>query len=187
MRKETQLQRKGNSMNLDIVKATVQSATKGANIILEWTRPCKTRKACEVVISKEVRMVGRVGINYDNQASVQGKRESGELPVEPKGLPWGEWAIYPYLIVHRGKYYVRLYNGTSATVKPSVQYKRNGLPVNLDEIKGDLLASELSEKKGDCFTCKVENMTTINWEPAPPKVERDSIKETVEEPETVTA
>ena len=164
-------------MQLDIVKATVQAATKGANIILQWHRACKVRKTCSDTISKAVRAIGRVGINYDNMAAVKEKRENGELPAESAGLPWGVWAIFPYLIEHKGKYYLRLYKGTSATTKPFAQYYRNGIAVSFDDVKDDLLASEKGEKIGDCFTCKVEDMTAINWEPVYPSVNIESSKE----------
>jgi hypothetical protein len=148
-------------MELATVQNVLTLAPKGANIVLEWTRSVKTRKGVTDTILKSVRMVGRVGIEYDNQKSVIEKRESGELPSENQGLPWGRWEVYPYLIEHNGKRYVRLYNGTSKTVKPQATFTINGEIVKRDEIADKLLASELAEKSGDCFTCKVEDMTRI--------------------------
>jgi hypothetical protein len=109
-------------------------------------------------------MIGRMGIDYDNMASVQAKRESGELPAENKGLPWGTWDIFPFMIEHKGAYYLRLYAGTSDKVKPEVHFFRNGQEVSKESIKADCLASETEEKTGDCFCCKVENMTRIHNE-----------------------
>lgn len=148
-------------MELATVQNVLSIAPKGANIVLEWTRNVKTRKGVTDTILKSVRMVGRVGIEYDNQKSVIEKRESGALPSENAGLPWGRWAVYPYLIEHNGRYYVRLYNGTSKNVKPSATFTVNGQEVRRDEIAPKLLASELTEKSGDCFTCKIEDMTRI--------------------------
>lgn len=148
-------------MELATVQNVLTLAPKGANIVLEWTRSVKTRKGVTDTILKSVRMVGRVGIEYDNQKSVIEKRESGELPSENAGLPWGRWAVYPFLIEHNGQHYVRLYNGTSKLTTPKATFTVNGQEVGRDEIAPKLLASELAEKSGDCFTCKVENMTRI--------------------------
>jgi len=162
-------------MNLDIAIATVKSATKGANIKLAWTRPCKTKKSCVDSISKSVRTSGRIGIDYNNQKAVIEKRENGELPAEAQAI-WhgkGEFEIFPYLIRHTvtGQRYLRLYTSTGSD-KATVQYYRNGIPVSLESVSADLLASEKKTSKGDCFCCKVEDMTDISWTPS---VSRDSI------------
>jgi hypothetical protein len=151
-------------MQLDQVRTAVQTTPKGANIILEWVRPCKTRKGVQDAITKSVRMVGRIGVEYDNLKAVQEKRESGELPAENAGLPWGNWSEYPWLIEHKGQYYVRLYKGTSASVHPEAHFFRNGVEVEKESIAPLLLASELDDSKGETFTCKVENMTRIHAE-----------------------
>lgn len=151
-------------MQREQVETAIGAAPKGANIVVEWVRPCKTRKGVQDSITKAVRMVGRMGIDYDNIGAVQDKRESGELPKENAGLPWGVWATFPYLIEHQGAFYLRLYNGTSEKVKPEVHFFRNGVEVRKDEIAPVLLASEKEEKHGDCFTCKLENMTRIHTE-----------------------
>lgn len=151
-------------MQMEQVKSAIDATPKGANVILEWVRPLKVKKSCQDNLTKSVRMVGRMGIEYDNQAAVQDKRESGELPAENGGLPWGEWIEYPWLIGHKGQTYVRLYKGTSEKVKPEVHFFKNGVEVALSEIENDILASEKSEKSGDCFTCKTENVTRIHSE-----------------------
>jgi len=177
-------------MQLEIVKATITAATKGANIHLEWHRNCKTKKSCTDTISKSVQAVGRVGIDYDKQKAVVAKRAEGELPSENNGLPWGQWAIFPYLIEHKGRYYVRLYHGTGNAI-PKRQFYRNGNPVAFEDVESVLMASEKKSKTGDCFCCKVEDMTAIRWEPTPPTVNRQPVKEATEtevkETENVTA
>jgi len=170
-------------MQLNIVEATVKSATKGANIILAWTRECKVKKSCSDVVSKSVRAVGRMGIDYDNMAIVKEKRENGELPAESAGLPWGTWYAFPYLIEHKGNYYLRLYKGTG-TAKAHTTYYRNGIETSFDNVENDLLSSEKGKKTGDCFNVKIADMTLINWEPATPSINRDSIKSTNEVEET---
>ena len=151
-------------MELGQVKQAIETTPKGANIILEWVRPCKARKGVSAILTKSVRMVGRMGIDYDKIGAVQEKRENGELPSTPQPLPWGQWSIFPYLIEHKGAFYVRLYNGTSDKVHAEAHFFKDGVEVQKDEIAPLLLASELDEKKGDCFTCKVENITRIHTE-----------------------
>lgn len=148
-------------MLLGAVQSVIGLTPKGANIVLEWSRGVKTRKGVTDTIRKSVRMVGRIGIEYDSQKAVVAKRESGELPAENAGLPWGRWECYPWLIEHKGNHYIRLYNGTSKLVKPKVEFTINGKPCDREAIESKLLASELAEKTGDCFTCKVEDMTRI--------------------------
>jgi hypothetical protein len=181
-------------MQLNQVQQAVHTTPKGSNIVLEWVRDMDTRKGVEVPFSKSVRMIGRIGINYDNMAAVQDKRENGELPAENAGLPWGKWSEYPWLIEHKDKHYVRLYNGTSASVKPEVHFFKSGVETTLREIEPayfkamdkaaeitdpeqragaeklalklltTLMASEVKSEKGETFTCKVENMTRIHSE-----------------------
>lgn len=152
-------------MNLSQVQTAIEQTPKGANIIIEWVRPVKTLAAFKGAdLTKSVRMVGRMGIDYDKQKSVQEKRETGELPSESQPLPWGNWAIFPYLIEHKGNYYVRLYNGTSDKVRPEVHFFLDGNEVAFESIAHMLPANEKQEKHGDCFTCKVENMTRIHHE-----------------------
>ena len=167
-----------------ISKATL--ATKGANVKLGWRRNCKVKKSCQDQIEKEVQAVGRIGIDYDNQKIVQEKRESGELPEQSQPI-WngkGEWILFPYLIRHTvtGQLYLRLYKGTG-TAKAKVQYYLNGQPVNMDVISSMLLSSEKQEKTGDCFCCKIEDITAISWEP---RIDREPVKEHAEQTE-VTA
>lgn len=155
-------------MQLEQIKDAIVATPKGANIILEWVRPVKTKKSVIDSITKAVRMVGRIGVDYDNQAAVQAKRESGDLPAESQPI-WngkGQWLIFPYLFCHvdTGETYLRLYKGTSTTVHPKVHFFRNGLEVSADSIKDDILASEKAEKDGDCFCCKTENVTRIHHE-----------------------
>jgi len=138
---------------------------KGVNTRLAWRRSCKVKKSCNDIIEKACIAVGRLGIDYDNQAAVIAKRESGELPEQSQPI-WhgkGEWIIFPYLIRHvdTNQLYLRLYSGTSSTAKASVQYYRNGQATTFESVENDLLASEKGEKTGDCFWVKLEDMTMI--------------------------
>lgn len=153
-------------MELETVQRVIDNVTKGSNIVLEWIRPAKVKTSCESNIQKYVLMVGRVGIDYDNQQVVKEKRESGELPSERHPI-WngkGEWVIFPYLIRHvvTGELYVRLYESTSKAIAPKVEWMMDGVPVDYEDVEPFLLASEKkSEKDGDCFCCKLGNMVRI--------------------------
>lgn len=151
-------------MQVEQVKEAIESTPKGANIIIEWERNGKTRKGVVEQITKKVRMVGRIGIEYDNIGAVQEKRENGELPAENQGLKWGEFEIYPYLIAHKGNKYVRLYKGTSDKVQPKVVWFKNGQEVEIGEIAPLLLKSELTSSKGDCFVVNAEDVTRLHRE-----------------------
>jgi len=154
---------------------------KGVNVKLEWRRDCKTKKTCNDRIEKLVKSVGRLGIDYDNQAVVQFKRESGELPVESHPIWYGkgEWLIFPYLIRHTvtNCLYLRLYAGTSKTFKPSATYFKNGIEVSFDSLQDVLMSTEKRAKSGDCFCVKLDDMIAIG----------QYSDETVEAPELATA
>jgi hypothetical protein len=150
-------------MEFATVKEIVETAPKGANIVLEWERDCKVRKSVTDSIRKRTHMAGRLGVEYDNLKAVKDKRESGELPEENAGLPWGEWLQYPLFISHKGNIYLRLYTGTSATAHPYVTFLKNGEKIEKAAIENCLLASELTASKGDCFVVKVADMTSIHW------------------------
>lgn len=153
-------------MQLDQVKSAIVATPKGANIIVEWVRPCETLKGCADTITKSVRMVGRIGVEYDNLAAVQSKRESGELPAENKGLNGMEWVEPPYLLrsLKSGRYLIRLYKGTSDKVQPETHFFRNGVEVSKDELANVLTAKEKKSSHGDCFSCHVDDMTRIHTE-----------------------
>ena len=152
-------------MELAEVKRIIENAPKGANIVLEWIRPCKVYKNVTDSVAKAVRMVGRIGLTYDNLSAVQTKRENGELPKENQGLPfWAEWEIFPFIIKHKttGQRYLRLYKGTSEKVHPSVRFLLNGEETTVEAVRPMLLASELAEKDGsDCFMVGIENLTRV--------------------------
>ena len=139
---------------------------KGVNVRLSWKRNCKVKKTCQDLIEKATVAVGRLGIDYNNQASVIEKRENGELPEEAQPI-WGgkgAWVIFPYLFRHTvtNKLYMRLYNGTSKTAKPTVQFYRNGDPVSKSELETVLLASEKkTSDPTDCFCVKLDDITMI--------------------------
>lgn len=147
------------------VQAVIDRAPKGANIVLEWTRPCKTRKGVTNAVAKAVRMVGRVGLTYDNIGAVVEKRQNGELPAENAGLPaWAEWVQYPYIIRNRtsGQLYLRLYKGTSDKVRPMVRFLIDGNEASREAVAPLVLKSEVeTDHDSECFMVKIEALNRV--------------------------
>ena len=79
---------------------------KGQIATFVTERPMKTRKGMQP-ITKRSQFQARVGVNYENIQAVKDKREHGMLHAESAGLPWGTWHVFPYVIEHKGEYYVR--------------------------------------------------------------------------------
>lgn len=152
-------------MELANVQNVIDKAPKGANIVLEWTRDCKTRKGIANSIRKAVRMIGRVGLTYDNIGKVVEKRENGELPKENAGLPtWAEWMKYPYVIRNRnsGQLYLRLYKGTSEKIRPAVRFILDGKETSREAITPFVLKSEVeTNHDSDCFMVKIEDLERV--------------------------
>ena len=99
--------------------------------------------------------------------NVKEKRESGELPSENQGI-WngkGEWVDFPYIVRHteKDKLYFRLYYGTG-TAKGKRQFFVNGEAKTFEDVAPALLASEKTEKSGDCFYVMLDDIKSIGWE-----------------------
>jgi hypothetical protein len=147
-------------MNITEAKS-ILAAHKGQNLSAIFGKQLKTRKGVEAVVEKVSRIVVRGGIDYDNIKSVQEKRESGELPSENAGLPWGQWAEFPFHIQHKEQDYLRLYPASGLEFIPKVEYYLNGELSTKDAIESLVLKSELpkpNDERPDCMTIKVENI-----------------------------
>ncbi len=123
-----------------------------------WVRPMATRKDVSSVITKEVRCVARVGLDYESMASTTEGRNDGTLPAENAGLPWGTWARFPYLIEHNGNLYLRLYPRQGG--KCHVRYRINGLIADRAMIEPLCLAKEFRDDDSPrtCITLNVNNL-----------------------------
>jgi len=136
---------------------------KGTIVSMVTVKACKVRKG-EQAITKQSEFNCRMGVNYDNMAAVQEKREDGTLPAVNAGLPWGEWAIFPHLIHHKGTFYIRC--TTLAGNSRKATYFRGNAEISSDEAKLTCLASELPKHDEDVtldvFTVKVESIGKIN-------------------------
>lgn len=146
-------------MNTSEILVSVMSK-KGQFGRARWRKALKTRKGVQGKVEKVTSMSIRAGVDYDAMKVVKEKRESGELPAENAGLPWGQWVAFPYLIAHKDKHYLRLYpNGNG---KIETQYFLNGSPATMEEISSYVLASELPKgEKPDCITVSLENIEEL--------------------------
>jgi len=166
-------------MKVEQVKQAIESTPKGSNIIVEWTRDCKTKKAVTDSITKSVRMVGRMGIEYENLKGVRIGRELGELPETNQGLAeWQEFEIYPYLLRHKAKgtQYLRLYKGTSRTVTHKTEWFKNGQQIAFEQVADDLLASEKKKSHGECFQVKIESIDRLHREVDFERIEAERVE-----------
>ena len=123
----------------------------GVNVIdVEWTtevRPAAAHAATR--LTKRTACKAMTGVEYKNLA-VNNDRETG-------ALPWGEWSLYPWIITHAGKEYVRLYtvDGTLSTT-----YYVDGERVCREDFNEFLTPSQRTPKRpnGGTLTIKAENV-----------------------------
>ena len=120
----------------------------------------RTRKG-QPEILKESTFQCRLGVNYDNIAAVQAKREDGTLPAENAGLPWGEWIQFPHLIGHKGNHYMRCTTVNSGFI-PKVCFYQNGAEITRDQAQVACVKGEFDEKDNEVFTIKVESIVEVN-------------------------
>jgi hypothetical protein len=130
---------------------------KGQIVTLTTERNMKVRKGQEP-IQKRSTFQCRVGVNYDNIQAVKDKRESGELPPVNQGLPWGNWAVFPHLIEHKGEYYLRC-TVLRNNFTPTVNFTRNGNLISREDAVVSCLASEFkANDDNEVFTIKVSSI-----------------------------
>ena len=133
---------------------------KGQIVTMLTERDCKVRKGRDP-IRKRSEFQCRVGVNYDNIKTVIEGRADGSKPAENAGLPWGEWALFPYVITHKGEYYIRCTTLPNGNHKPA-QFLRNGNMITREEAQADCLASEFSEgDRGEVFNIKVSSLVEL--------------------------
>lgn len=153
-------------MQKDQVLKAIAETPKGANIILAWERDAHVKKGVLSLIRKATVAVGRIGVEYDHLKAVIGKRESGELPKVNAGLNGMEWVDYPFILrsLKTGKLLLRLAKGTSKTTTPSVQWTKDGITVEKEQVMDALLANEKTPIAGDCLTVCLDDLIRIHAE-----------------------
>ncbi len=154
------------TLSLLPIKVSNLLTRKGQIVTFKTVRELKMKKGAAVV-SKISRFQARIGCNYDNLAAVKEKREDGTLPAENQGLPWGEWLVPNYVIVHKGKLYFRctaVHNASS--VKEATFVDDKGNVITKEVALEHALSSEKVEKEDiDVFNIVVDNIVEVNGQP----------------------
>ncbi len=136
---------------------------KGQFTRAAWCRTAKTRKGSPEVKKMTISTV-RAGLDYNSLTAVEALRSNGDLPSEPQPLPWGEWLIFPFIIIHKGNLYLRLYPSANSNAK--VQYFLFDEEVSYEKVEAYLLASEKQTEDNNpvdnlCFTVKLNDMIEL--------------------------
>ncbi len=120
-------------------------------------------KVGAVPVQKASLFTCRVGVDYDNIRDVIAKRESGELPAENAGLPWGRWHTFPYVIEHNDKWYFRCTSVKSSM--PETAFRRAGVIITKEEAMEFARSEEKREDRdNDVFNVTIDNIVTLNGE-----------------------
>lgn len=141
--------------------ASVQDA-KGQflSVVMEKDeKPMAASKKAGITLRKQTTMVVRTGVQFANLTSVKDAIASGERG-EVQSLPWGEWLIYPYGIVHNGKEYFRFTLG--ANTRPTCRYWVNDKEVSRAEFIVHLPESKREPSEpSEVITVALDNIVSI--------------------------
>lgn len=140
--------------------ALALSDHKGEWMNAEWETAAKPAAAHKgVTLTKRCTAVVRTGVSFANLKVVREAIDAGERP-EVASLPWGEWAVFPFVIVHKGTEYLRLTLAGSDRI--SVQYFVNGSEVERDAFNGYLTPSDAKGgSKPEVISVKLENIRRL--------------------------
>jgi hypothetical protein len=132
------------------------------------TKPAAIHKG--TILEKRTSGVFRAGLSFENLSSVKEAIENGERD-EVGSLPFGEWEIYPFTILHTPKgetnkvRYVRLYPTKNASQRIKVLYLVNGTEVTKEQYLNYLTPSEkekaLQGNPRECFNVKHKNILAL--------------------------
>lgn len=141
--------------------ASVQDA-KGQFLSVEMTKdetPMAASKKAGITLRKQTTMVVRTGVEFANLSSVKEGIANGERG-EVQSLPWGNWLVYPFAIVHGGKEYFRFTLG--ANTRPTCRYWVNGTEVSRAEFIVHLPESKRKPSEpSEVITIALDNITRI--------------------------
>jgi hypothetical protein len=137
------------NLNNDNSRSFVEACNsrKGQFVELSFrSLPTPSKEFKGVVLEKTTTGIFRTGINYANLSPVKTAIEAGERGAVGS-LPWGEWAVFPLVIVNKGKEYLRI--TTSPFHRPSVRYSVNGVEVSKEHFESHLSPSKRSQPQDE--------------------------------------
>lgn len=126
----------------------------GVNVLsVEWQTDVQPAAAYrQHTLQKVSSALVQTGVSYADLA-VNSESETGDLP-------WGEWAMFPYVVAHKGNEYARLY-----TVDNTVRtiYLVDGKVVDRDTFGAYLTPSQrnASRPNGGTITVKMSGIRSV--------------------------
>lgn len=141
---------------LSPITLAVMDWRKGATLpVVTWASEVKPAAAHKSVkLSKQVSVVLKAGIAYENMKANEG-RETGPLP-------WGEWENLNYTIAHKGARYVRFTPSHKPEHKPKTRFFTMDCEVSRKEFASFLTPSDaaklFSSEVPTCFNVKEANL-----------------------------
>lgn len=138
---------------------------KGQQVRIAWQRAVRTVTGTPMLITKRTVAWVRAGIDYANLSLVREGIETGVRGVV-KGLPWGKWAPFPFIIAHNSKEYVRLYPTSFENLAtPQVEWFIDNELATYADVEKYLATSEKQETHEDkhpvCFTVRAHDVVMI--------------------------
>lgn len=145
----------------DLARTIMAALAKpGAFQSLTWqTQPKPAAAHKGRVLVKQTTMVCRTGVEYANITTVALRLAEQGRTADDLTLPWGEWAVYPFLIVHKGEEYLRVSPAVGA--RPRSTYSVDGAEVDAETFYGYLPPSarpQPGEPGPEVLTIKVGNL-----------------------------
>lgn len=120
-------------------------------------KPSKDHKGR--VLEKRTVGIYRTGVNYANLSSVKEAIANGERG-EVQPLPWGKWAVFPFIIDKEGEEYLRI--TTSPAHRPKVNYFVDGIEVSKEHYLSMLPPSaRVPSEPSEVFTIKAKNLIGV--------------------------
>jgi hypothetical protein len=148
-----------NKINNEVLMSRILSK-KGQIATITTSRAMKTRKGMDAII-KTSTFQTRLGIDYDNLSKVVAKRKVGDLPAENQGLKYGEWAIFPFLILVKDTLQLRC-NVFNSSFKGITEYTCNGVSIDKETAQERCLKSEFTTRSGlDVFNIKLDSIVDL--------------------------
>jgi len=154
-------------MEKALVLTIVSTMKKGTYQKITYTSDITSNKDNkERHVQKVVSSVVRIGIQYShiNVESIQSRKTSDSGTEQ---LPWGTWDIdCPFLIEHKGNYYLRCTVSRSPKHHPTVTYLVDGEPATKELAMSLTRASEWTprEKEEYVFNPKIQNILSLGKE-----------------------